>query len=326
MEGQLWRALYAVVMPLGKTHSFKGKKFSDTWVALTQLWAVLHDRPTSWACNQDNWPESERWHSIPSQSTMSRRLRTVGVLTLLTQAESALRERLPRSVSKWIDAKPLPVGGASTDRDARAGRGARGTDRGYKLHTVMDAAAGVPDAWTLAAMCDNEKAVARKTVPAAAAAPAPAPAPMLYAAADNEYDGNEMFELVANATAAASGCAAQLVVKPRRLARKAGAPGHRPQSPRRIRGTELSCAYDNPLNPLGRADVPPTFGQQLLTDRAGIERRFGLMGNFGGGLSPLPNWVRRPRRVACWVQCKLLVFLAREVLKQEVKNKKLAAA
>jgi hypothetical protein len=31
------------------------------------------------------------------------------------------------------------------------------------------------------------------------------------------------------------------------------------------------------------------------------------MGSFGGGLQPLPNFVRRPRRVALWVTAKLVI-------------------
>ena len=176
MEGQLWSVLYEVMAGLGKGlgkgRGFKGKRFSDWWVALTYLWAVLHDRPTAWACDPENWPEAERWRVLPSQATMSRRLRTVGVLTLLGQAFEALRERFPRGASKWLDSKPLPVGGASKDRDARPGRCVKGMARGYKLHVVVDGASGMPDAWEpweLASMADNDKAVARTLVPAAAA-------------------------------------------------------------------------------------------------------------------------------------------------------------
>ena len=111
-----------------------------------------------------------------------------------------------------------------------------------------------------------------------------------------------------------------------RGAKRSKGPGHHRQSPRRLWGPALAQAYDSPLNPLGRRDVPRGFGAQLLHDRNGIERRFGLMGNFGGGLGPLPNWVRTPRRVALWVQGKLLIFMAREWVKRDAKTKELRAA
>ena len=126
MEGQLWTRLYAVVMGLGKGHCYKGKRFSDSWVALTFLWAVLHDRPTCWACDPGNWPEAQWWHVIPSQSTMSRRLRTVGVLSLLARAGAALREEFPRGPEQ-VDGRQ--AGRGLRPRPAAGGRGEQGPRR-----------------------------------------------------------------------------------------------------------------------------------------------------------------------------------------------------
>ena len=43
------------------------------------------------------------------------------------------------------------------------------------------------------------------------------------------------------------------------------------------------------------------------TMRADIERRLGNLCCFGGGLAPLPAWVRTPHRVARWVAAKLVI-------------------
>ena len=63
------------------------------------------------------------------------------------------------------------------------------------------------------------------------------------------------------------------------------------------------------------------FGNGLGWDRyryrSSIERRFGNMGSFGGGLGPLPNWTRRLRRVTRWVHCKFLINAARILRKQQ---------
>src|SRR3982751_771568 len=153
MEYRLYRQIYAIVTALGKTHDFARKRFADAWIVLTLAWAVLHDRPIRWACDAENWPDQEAWHAIPSNATMSRRLRTVGVLTLMDQAESAVRDLFPRGLFKMVDAKPLPVGGATGDADAKPGRGARGTAVGYKLHLACDVRDGGPvEAWSLAPM------------------------------------------------------------------------------------------------------------------------------------------------------------------------------
>ena len=150
-------------------------------------------------------------------------------------------------------------------------------------------------------MSANEKPVARESLLPAL------PAGTLYVAADNEYDGNEVYDAAA---AAADAPGAQLVTTPRRVRPKGL--GHRRQSPHRLRSLAMT---DNPLAACGAG---PSFGQTLVTARVAVERRWGLMGNFGGGLGPLPNWVRRPRRVALWVAGKILIYMAREVAKQRL--------
>jgi hypothetical protein len=53
------------------------------------------------------------------------------------------------------------------------------------------------------------------------------------------------------------------------------------------------------------------FGQDLYRLRIGIEEAFGNATSFGGGLSPLPAWVRGLDRVRTWVWAKLLINAAR---------------
>jgi hypothetical protein len=302
MDGQVWQEVYRAVTEMGRTHDRKRKQYSDARIALVFLWSVWNDRPRRWALDPNNWPESERWRPLPSRRTLGRRLNTVGVQALIEQAQAYLRDRLPRSPLKFVDAKPLPVGGCSKDRDAKVGRGAGGKAKGYRLHAVIDAAsAGAVEAWRLAPMNANEKPVARESLLPRL------PEGTLYVAADNEYDGNETYDAAAAAPLAPG---AQLVTTPRKVRPKGL--GHRRQSPHRLRSLALT---DNPLSACG---LGPSFGQRIVHARGGIERRFGLMGNFGGGLGPLPNWVRHPRRVALWVAGKLLIYTAREVVKQRL--------
>lgn len=300
MDGQVWREVYRAVMEMGRTHDYGGKRYSDAWIALVHLWAVWRDRPRQWALDPANWPPDQRWRPPPSRRTMGRRLRSVGVQLLIERAQSLLRDLLPAGPLKFLDAKPLPVGGCSKDRDATWGRSAGGMARGYRLHAVVDAA-GAVEAWRLAPMSVNEKPVARETLLPAL------PAGTLYVVADNEYDGNEAYDAAAAAPHAPG---AQLVTTPRR--RRPAGLGHRRQSPRRLRSLALT---DNPLAACG---LGPSFGQTLTRARIGIEQRFGRMGNFGGGLGPLPNWVRRPRRTALWTAGKILICTAREVVKQRL--------
>ena len=78
--------------------------------------------------------------------------------------------------------------------------------------------------------------------------------------------------------------------------------GHRKQAAGRLRS-------------IARVESPfPAFADQLRRDRAEVERRFGDLVNWGGGLNGLPAWVRTHRRVRRWVQAKLvLTRLKRDV-------------
>ncbi len=195
---------------------------------------------------------------------------------------------------------------------------------GYKLHVLRDARCPPPpDQWTPAGPKTSEQAVAPGLLRAWAAAVAGLRVrwPLLFGhlLADNGYDANALYELAASP-------GLQLLAPPKPTARGIG---HRRNSPHRLRGLELcrgcndrgrgarggSTARRHPLDPPGRAGVPPSFGQSLMRERGGIERTFGLRGNWGGGMGPLPNWVRRPRRVALWVAGKMILNGARYALK-----------
>jgi hypothetical protein len=129
-------------------HGYCKKQFNKTrnaQVVQTYLWAVLHDRPVSWACDKKNWPIYDRRRPLPTSSTMSRRIRTVCIQQLLRTIENALTENRPDYLCRWIDAKPLPIGGSSGDRQAGCGQAAGTKARGYKLYAIADASKGFGD-------------------------------------------------------------------------------------------------------------------------------------------------------------------------------------
>ena len=49
------------------------------------------------------------------------------------------------------------------------------------------------------------------------------------------------------------------------------------------------------------------FGRGVFACRGAIERTFGALTSFGGGLFPLPSWVRHLNRVWLWVSAKLVI-------------------
>ena len=286
MERELWRRVYSMVRSLGRSRRRRQVQFADAVIVLVHLWAVLHDRPVSWACDLRNWA-GRRPRRLPSNATMSRRLRTASVREFLDAAEARLRRAgvrragddgfAPGGPVKAVDGKPLPVGGQSKDPDARLGHGAGGLAKGYKLHAIWGDGP-LPCAWDVRPMNEAEPAGAAELLPAV-----PGWGDLL---GDAAYDSNPLAE--------AAAAAGHQLVAPRK--RPGTGLGHRKHSPHRLRSIELLAG---------------DFGRALHRLRGEIERRFARLTNPAGGLGPLPNWVRRLRRVRQWVQGKLLLHALR---------------
>lgn len=287
MEDQLWRAIVTVLAGLDKRRKRAEEDFSDEQIVKTYYWSVIHDRPVSWACQRGNWPLHMRRQTLPSNTTMSRRLRTPSVVALLDALERHVTRPAAGGLFWMLDGKPLPISGCSKDRQAGYGRAAGGKAKGYKLHAVVAPDGGLAE-WRIAPMNKDERVIGERLLKAAAI--------QGYVAADTNYDSNRLHRV----------CDArgnrQLVTGRRYGAgRKVG---HRAQSPGRLRSIAI---LENPQ---------PQFGVQLLRDRNAIERNFGNMSNWGGGLTHLPPWVRTHRRVRRWVQAKLALTALRRLSKQ----------
>ena len=283
MESELWKRIVHAVEAVSKGVPFVRVQFSDRAIVLAFLWAVLHDRPVSWACGPQNWPVAEAWQRRPSPSTLSRRLRRPAVQTLLAHVRQALSPDDGPTWCKWIDSRPLPVGGSSEDPDVRAGRAAGFLAKGYKLHTISDGGGRVV-AWDVCPMNENDKTAATSLLEALDDEG--------YVVGDNQYDSNRLFDLAATH--------GHQLVTPRR---QGTVFGHQRHSPWRYRSAEL---------------LERPFGVALVRQRYDIDRMFGQMGNFGGGLGPLPNWVRRLPRVRRWVHGKLIILAAWRLTKQRL--------
>jgi hypothetical protein len=282
MDDELWIEVYRKVERLDKTWSSPRRTtYSDGRIVEVYLWAVWHDRPVLWACRAEHWPVEQRGRPLPSPSRMSRRLRSDSVRKLLAELERRLGRTEPSSWVRWVDAKPLPVGGSTQDRQARYGRAAGGKAKGYKFYAICDSRQRLCG-WEVQGMNVSEKVVCERLL-RGLRQPG-------YLVGDGEYDSNRLYDL--------AGRKGIQLVAPKRQGRGLG---HQYQSPYRLRSVDLQRG---------------AFGQALLRSRAGVDRWFGQMGNFGGGLSPLPNWVRTLRRVRLWVQGKTILNYARLRIKR----------
>lgn len=285
MERVRWLELYRLANELGKAFP-GGVVYSCAVVVGVFLWATIHDRPVSWACAKEHWPKDLAFRRrLPSQSVMSRRLRSPAVKGLLAAMEQALRQRGEAHWIKAIDSKPLTVGAYSKDRDARWGKATKhGFARGYKLHAIWDGRA-VPEVWGIEPMNIHDSQAAVQLLPQLSGSG--------YLLGDGQYDSNRLYDL--------AGVHDHQLVAPRRQTAKGL--GHQRHSPYRLHSIELQ---QHP------------FGQQLSRERSDIERSFGGLTCFGGGLAPLPSWVRGRHRVQLWVQAKILINAARVLHRREL--------
>lgn len=281
MERELWPVLYRHLKEVAKDFHQKYVQHAAWALIAVMLWAALHDRPICWACKKENWATTKlRPCSLPSPATMSRRIDSVGVGLLWRALEVRLRRCLGENpgLAVFLDGKPLPIGGASKDPDARYGRAAGGMAKGYKLHTFWSNRA-IPETWDIRPMNVCEKNVACKLLPQLEGGGG-------YVIADGSYDANELFD-------AAAALGYRLVARARK---GSTGKGHVYQSPHRLRL----------LDQLHRP-----FGKALCRRRGEIERDFGQATCFGGGLAPLPAWVRGIERVRTWVWAKLIINATR---------------
>jgi Transposase DDE domain len=283
MEGELWPEVYRILHEESNQRPRpKHAQFSDLRILEVYFWAVLHDRPTHWACRQENWPVRERWQGLPCDSTMSVRLRTLSVRLLMQAVLDRLHAGGDPALVEILDSKPLAVGGYSKDHDAHWGWAATAKARGYKL--FFGWGRGVtPDAWTLGPMNVSDQEAGIKLVPRLSGA--------AYILGDAGYDSNPL-----HATCDRCGC--QLVA-PRK--KPSTSLGHCSHAAGRLRSLQM---LEWPVL-LGTA--ASAFARDLYAMRAKIERDYGNLCGFGGGLQPLPSWVRTPHRVAFWVAAKLVI-------------------
>lgn len=282
MERELWPLLYRLLQATAKDFQQKYVTYQPWALVAVLLWAALHDRPLSWACQERNWSTTRlRPFQLPSPSTISRRLYTVGSGLFLRALEQRIRDSGEPRLVAFLDGKPLPVGGPSKDPEAKRGRSAGGMAKGYKLHAVWTDRP-MPEAWEVAPLNVHELVVAERLLAQLSGGG--------YLLADGNYDSSSLADLAYQR-------GYQLVTP---LPENAGQ-GHRYQSPHRLRNRDLLAG---------------AFGKELYSLRTNIERSFGNATSFAAGLGPLPAWVRRLHRVRTWVWAKLLINGVRIVRKQ----------
>lgn len=288
MERDIWRRIVGALKRLPPTRP-RNAVYTDPQILAVYFWAVLHDRPVSWACDRRHWPMQAWRRSLPDQSTMSRRLHHASTHAALTMLLDRLAPPRRDALVLRLDGKPLPVAKHSQDRHATIGRGAGGFQRGYKLHAIY-AESNRPVAYRVTPMNVDERVVAQQMLQEHQLGEG-------YLLADANYETNPLYDQAAQI--------GRVLVTPRRFRHAKGLGQSRVHSEHRVAMID-------------RRTAPSPFVREMLKARRAVETKFAHLSNFAGGLTHLPPWVRG-RRVEPYVTAKIIIRLARDhVLKKEV--------
>jgi len=282
MDRDIWRRLLAAIRSADRRVTRRGRRpiYSDQQIAKMLLWTIWHDRPLCWACDRGHYTTMYRPTQLPSVSQFCRRVRTERIHAMLHVANSYLaRGNGPVRLS-FLDGKPLPVSNYSHDPDARDGYANGGMACGYKLHAWATEDGRIP-LFIVRPLNEGEPKVARQLVPQM-------PSGHLVLA-DANYDSGPLYQDVAQQ-------GSRLLTPLKGRART-------PEHLRRVTAARRRV--------IRLWDRRPEFCQRLGQQRVGIERIFSALTCFGGGLAPLPHWVRRLHRVERWVAAKLAIYHAR---------------
>jgi len=281
MDTEVWRMLTAAVRSADRRVARQGRRrtYSDALIVRMYLWTVWHDRPLCWACQRVHYNTMFRPRQLPSVSQFSRRVKTPRVTQMLQAVNAYLtRTDVPVGLS-FLDGKPLPISFCSRDPDARVGWATKGFANGYKLHAWATADGRIP-CHQVRPINVGEAKVARGFAKNISGG---------LVLADANYDTKHLYQ--------ALGARGVQLLTP--LKRIAFTPG-----PLRRMGPHRRLA-------IGLHRWSPEMYRAILDRRDQIERIFAALTCFGGGLTPLPAWVRRFDRVARWVSAKIAIYHAR---------------
>ena len=284
MSSQVWKELYRTIRMVNRSIPRVGRRpqYADTLIVSMYLWAVGHDRPMCWAAERSNYTSVFRPRRLPSRSQFCRRIQSPRCQRLLHEVNAQLVQgKVDAPKVRMLDGRAFPVGRYTTDADAKTGYAPGGFMKGYKLHALATEDGFFP-CFRVTSLNEQEKVLAREIIEKAR--------PKGILLADQGYDSGPLYDF-----AMARGT---LLFTP--LFRHAGG-GHRPPSAARMLAKRL---WEH-------------GGHALYARRDAIERHFAQLSSFGGGLAPLPAWVRTLERVRRWITAKIVIYHARLRLRNQ---------
>lgn len=287
MDTKIWKLICRAIRSADRIISRVGRKprYTDQQIVKMYLWSVAHDRPLCWACERSHYNNMYRPKQLPSISQFCRRVKTQRIKQMLEAVSSYfIHHRTPAGVA-FLDGKPLVVSEYSKDPDAKIGYADGRMRRGYKLHGFV-----TQDGWITGFQTHSlnvgEPNTARSLLDMVT--------PGTLVLADGNYDSGPLYQAVADR--------GSILLT-------------------RLRSTKRSEKQLKQVCPSRHAAIIlwqdcAELCEQTMKLRDEVERIFGALTSFGGGLAPLPAWVRRLPRVRRWITAKIIIYHARLFLRK----------
>jgi hypothetical protein len=288
VDKNVWRIIRNAIRAADRRVARQGRRpaFSDRMIVKMYFWSVAHDRPRCFATQRGNYTAVFRPRQLPSYSQFCRRLHAPRVVAMIECVNERLADSTQPFTLAFIDGKAMAVSESSKDPDARTGRGHGKFSRGYKLHALVSDDGRIR-LFAVRPMNEAEPRVSREHIMPYL------PAGVLVIG-DGNYDSKFLYQI-------ASERGSWFFAPPKKA----------PQQRRSWRRT----------NEARREAVEvweqrPRLARAVYKLRSEIERVFSRLSCFGGGLAPLPAWVRRLDRVTLWVTAKIALYHARLILRE----------
>ena len=285
MDREIWSIVLSAIKRAARQvkPTVRSPLFGDWLIVAMYYWTCWHDRPQCWACDRDHYGRLFRPRKLPSISQFNRRVRTSSVERIMQRVHNDLAKIGLAMPVSFIDGKPLLVSPVSKDPDARRGHVTGGIGKGYKLHAIVTEDQRIA-VWSVTALNVHETHVGE-----AMCQHLPPQLDDALILGDGNYDAADLHKEIE-------------VTGSRLLVPLRGMAEHpvtlRQMGPARREHIQVTEAH-------------PALVKYMLNWRTQIERVFSMLTCHGGGLGPLPSWVRRLERTRRWVGCKIALYHAR---------------
>jgi len=286
MDQNQWRIVYqSIVKATRRFRPDRRQTYSDRLIVAMYFWAVLHDRAMMWAADRTNYHSLFRPRRLPSVSQFHRRVKSPRVQQVLQCVHDELAGVDSPTATLIVDGKALTINPVTRDPDARWGHtfGKR-LGIGYKLHAYVTEDQRIL-CWCVRPLNEYEATIATLMLDHL-----PPASDRTLILGDGNYDTHDFYKAVSHH-------GARLLTGLRRE------PAKHPVTLRQM-GKDRREA-------LRLHEQKKSLVRMTMRTRPVIERTFANTTNYGGGLGPLPAFVRRLPRVRRWVGVKISLYHAR---------------